>query len=82
MAQPLLPLTHMFGYLAYINLLQLPSQSATQPECLKQQNVSSHSAAGEKSKNQSVSRWGPPEGLDSPSICHEVMGLDAMILVF
>ena len=59
-----LEVTHMFGYLAYINLLQLPSQSATQPECLKQQNVSSHSAAGEKSKNQSVSRWGPPEGLE------------------
>ena len=59
-----LEVTRMFGYLDCINLLQLPLQSATQPEWLKQQNVSSHSAAGEKFKNQRVSRWGPPEGLE------------------
>ena len=59
-----LEMTHMFGYLACINLLELPSQSDTQPEWLKQQNASFHSTAGEKSKNQHVSRWVPPEGLE------------------
>ena len=58
-----LEVTHMFGYLACISLLQRPSQCATQPEWLKQQNVSSHSAAGENSKNQRQ-QVSPPEGLE------------------